>query len=279
MRLGFFSPLPPSRSGIADYSAELLRRFPPDFDVETFDSTPEGFDPGSFDLLLYQIGNNPFHAHAYRMALRHPGVVVLHEFNLHHLIADLTIKRGDWDAYMEEVAYDGGAGALEYARRVRALEVGPDYEGVPMMRRLLSASKGIVVHSRHMADKVREAGFQGPLATIPHGAWLSEANRMGYRQRLGIDEATPLIGIFGFLKPYKRIAESLRGAAPSSPRRTAGEDDSRRGAPSGVATRFPAAFPGIVRRRPCPGLHADGRLFRLSGRHGYRREPALPDCR
>jgi hypothetical protein len=27
---------------------------------------------------------------------------------------------------------------------------------------------------------------------------------------LGIDEATPLIGIFGFLKPYKRIAESLR---------------------------------------------------------------------
>jgi glycosyltransferase involved in cell wall biosynthesis len=26
----------------------------------------------------------------------------------------------------------------------------------------------------------------------------------------GLDEATPLIGIFGFLKPYKRIAESLR---------------------------------------------------------------------
>ncbi len=30
----------------------------------------------------------------------------------------------------------------------------------------------------------------------------------GYR--LGLDETTPLIGIFGFLKPYKRIAESLR---------------------------------------------------------------------
>ena len=28
--------------------------------------------------------------------------------------------------------------------------------------------------------------------------------------RLGLDEFQPLVGIFGFLKPYKRIAESLR---------------------------------------------------------------------
>ena len=33
---------------------------------------------------------------------------------------------------------------------------------------------------------------------------------MAYRARLGLDERAPLIGIFGFLKPYKRIAESLR---------------------------------------------------------------------
>jgi SAM-dependent methyltransferase len=33
---------------------------------------------------------------------------------------------------------------------------------------------------------------------------------MKYRARLGLDERAPLIGIFGFLKPYKRIAESLR---------------------------------------------------------------------
>jgi glycosyltransferase involved in cell wall biosynthesis len=33
---------------------------------------------------------------------------------------------------------------------------------------------------------------------------------MAWRDRLGLDETTPLIGAFGFLKPYKRIAESLR---------------------------------------------------------------------
>jgi SAM-dependent methyltransferase len=61
-----------------------------------------------------------------------------------------------------------------------------------------------------MADEMRAAGFRGPLAVIPHGAWIPEADRNGWRHRLGLDETTPLAGIFGFLKPYKRIAESLR---------------------------------------------------------------------
>ena len=57
---------------------------------------------------------------------------------------------------------------------------------------------------------MRAAGFTGPVAVIPHGAWIPEADRHAWRYKLGLDEITPLIGIFGFLKPYKRIAESLR---------------------------------------------------------------------
>ena len=39
---------------------------------------------------------------------------------------------------------------------------------------------------------------------------MLDGDRLEYRTRLSLSEATPLIGIFGFLKPYKRIAESLR---------------------------------------------------------------------
>ncbi len=140
----------------------------------------------------------------------HPGVVVVHEANLHHLIADITIKRGDWDAYMRAVEEAGSAQDLAYASRVRSLEVGPDYEGVPMLRQLLSRSKAAIVHSGCVETELRGAGFAGAVARIPHGAWIPEANRSDFRERLGLDETTPLIGIFGFLKPYKRIAESLR---------------------------------------------------------------------
>ncbi|MBI4873685.1 MAG: methyltransferase domain-containing protein [Acidobacteria bacterium] len=211
MRVALFSPLPPSRSGIADYSEALVAALRERAEVEAFTGRPAAFDPAAFDALLYQIGNNPHHAFAYEMALAFPGVVALHEANLHHLLAEITIKRGDWDAYLAEVAYDGGLEALAYAGRVRALEVGPDYEGVPMLRRLVERSRAFVVHSGAMEEELRRAGFRGPVAVIPHGAWLpDEAGRMGYRQRLGLDESTPLIGVFGFLKPYKRIAESLR---------------------------------------------------------------------
>jgi glycosyltransferase involved in cell wall biosynthesis/SAM-dependent methyltransferase len=209
-RVAFFSPLPPAKSGVADYSAALVPHLGREVDIEVFAERPRDFDAAQFDVALYQLGNNGWHEFAYEMALEQPGVVVLHEANLHHLIADLTIKRGDWDAYLREVEYDGGPKALEYASRVRALEVGPDYEGVPMLRRLLERSRAVIVHSRLMVSQLRVTGFKGPIAHIPHGAWISDVDRMGYRHRLGVDELTPLFGIFGFLKPYKRIAESLR---------------------------------------------------------------------
>jgi SAM-dependent methyltransferase len=111
---------------------------------------------------------------------------------------------------MRECEYAGGPAALAFAERVRKLEVGPDYEGVPMTRRILAASRGVVVHSRFMLEEMRTAGFAGPTAVIPHGAWIPQADRNGVRHKLGLDEATPLVGVFGYLKPYKRIAESLR---------------------------------------------------------------------
>ncbi len=160
--------------------------------------------------MLYQVGNNVHHDFCYEMALEHPGVVVVHEANLHHLIADITIKRDDWDAYMRAVEHEGGVEALAYARRVRDLEVGPDYEGLPMLRRLLASSKAAIVHSGCVETDLRAAGFAGAVARIPHGAWIPDASRSEFRHRLGLEEYIPLIGVFGFLKPYKRIAESLR---------------------------------------------------------------------
>ncbi|MDX2149155.1 MAG: glycosyltransferase [Bryobacteraceae bacterium] len=210
MRIALFSPLPPARSGIADYTAALLDPLRRLAEVQTFDGEQRGFDSSQYDALVYQLGNNEYHAAAYEAALRHPGIVVLHEANLHHLIAEMTIKRGDWDAYLREVEYNGGPAALAHGQRVRALEVGPDYEGLPMLRRVLEKSTGVIVHSRAVRDQVRAAGYQGPVGVIPHGAWVADGDRNGYRFRLGLDETTPLVGIFGFLKPYKRIAESLR---------------------------------------------------------------------
>ncbi len=208
MRVAFFSPLPPERSGIADYSAALLGPLRALAEIDVIASAEAGARPS--DIALYQIGNNRHHAFVYEAALRQPGVIVLHEANLHHLIADLTIRRADWDAYVTECEYSGGPEARAYAERVRRLETGPDYEGVTMLRRLLESALGVIVHSHYVEAKVRAAGYGGPVAVIPHGANAAVPARNEYRHKLGLDEIVPLVGIFGFLKPYKRIHECLR---------------------------------------------------------------------
>lgn len=205
-----FSPMPPSKSGIADYSEALAAELGKRTEFSIFDQFSTVADPAGSDVALYQIGNNAEHAFVYQAALRHPGVTVMHEANLHHLIADMTIKGGDWDAYLAECEYNGGAAALEFAQRVQALREGPDYDGLAMTRRLLEASRGLIVHSRFVAGQMRTQGYAGPIATIPHGAWIPRTDRNATRRMLGVEETTPLIGTFGYLKPYKRIAESLR---------------------------------------------------------------------
>ena len=226
MKLAVFTPLNPARCGIADYSEALLSPLARHVSIDVFidDYRPQGFSsgvqipirpcaeyrPDEFDATVYHIGNNPHHSYIYETAIRHPGIVVLHEINLHHLVADITIRRGDWDAYLREVEYNGGSQALEFAHRVKALEVGPDYEGVAMNRRLIENSRALIVHSRFMVNGVAGAGYDLPVKRIPHGAWIPEVNRNQRRTQLGVDETTPLIGIFGFLKPYKRITEALR---------------------------------------------------------------------
>src|SRR5476651_2689736 len=177
MRVAFFSPLPPARSGIADYSEALLQSLKPLLDLEVFSGGCQSFDPKPFDVALYHVGNNACHGFVYETALRHPGVVVMHESNLHHLMADLTIKRGDWDQYVRECEYNGGAAAREFAERVRKLEVGPDYEGVPMTRRLLESARGVVVHSRGMEALGPASGIQAPGGITATGPLNPEADR------------------------------------------------------------------------------------------------------
>jgi glycosyltransferase involved in cell wall biosynthesis/SAM-dependent methyltransferase len=213
MRLAYFSPLPPSRTGIADYSAALLQELTQLAQVDVFTDPPADFDPELYDECVYHMGNNAFHVNICDLALRHPGVIVLHEANLHHLHAERTIRRDRWDEYVAGVEEDSGPEALAYAERVRRLEVGPDYDGVPMLRQLLKASKAVIVHSDYVGAACRQYGFTGPIGRIWHGAWTDDASvqrRVETRSRLGLKPGTPLIGTFGFLKPYKRIAESLR---------------------------------------------------------------------
>ncbi|MBI4460203.1 MAG: glycosyltransferase [Acidobacteria bacterium] len=240
MRIAFFSSLNPKPSGISDYSEALLphiaaRAEHVDVFIEDYEpannSIPHNvrirhwreFEPdyraGGYDSVLYHMGNNPFHVYIYDLALRFPGTVVLHEFNLHYLLAEATIARKDWEGYFREVEYNAGAEALDRAWKARIGLQEPDYHGIAMNRRLLEASEGVIVHSNYMVRRLREAGCVLPVCRIPHGVEVPEIDSVQARQRLAelaqmpVGEYTTIFGMFGFLKPYKRVREALKGFA------------------------------------------------------------------
>jgi hypothetical protein len=65
VKVGYFSPLPPARTGVADYAATLLAALKRLGEVEP--------DARNADVNLYQMGNNQLHRDIYAKALAEPG--------------------------------------------------------------------------------------------------------------------------------------------------------------------------------------------------------------
>src|ERR1035438_2410495 len=232
MRLAYFSPLNPRRSGISDYSEALLPHLGRLAEVEVFleDYRPENHEieklfpvrdwhefeadhaAGRFDAVLYQMGNNPYHVYVRDLALRIPGVMVLHEYNMHYLAADATVLRNDWDTYMRELEREGGEDALAHARRAQRGEVTLEFDRFAMNRAMIEASQGLIVHSHYVEQQVRKDGHTLPIAVIPHGVAAPHVDGSIARQRLELD-GQPLFGAFGFLKHYKRINSIIQAFA------------------------------------------------------------------
>ena len=118
MKAGFFSPLPPERTGVADYAAALL--------AELRNHGPVEVAPTRCDAALYHLGNNPLHAGIYRRALAHPGVVVLHDAVLQHFLLG---QLGE-TAYVEEFVYNYGEWNRGLGRELWRGRAGSDRKSV-----------------------------------------------------------------------------------------------------------------------------------------------------
>jgi len=207
MRVAYYSPLPPSRSGVADYSALLLPELRKRIDVAVVGSGRFRLMPKA-DVSLYHIGNDP-EAHGWiaRALAARPGVVVLHEYVLHHLVAGLTLARGDARGYLDAMERGHGLAGRLLAYGVVDNRIPPLWEtrpeAFPLAGDVLAQATGLIVHSAFVEDHARAAGFDGPIWRIPHPAWPLP------RVTAAPVEGAPLIGCFGHLNESKRIPQLL----------------------------------------------------------------------
>ncbi|MCA1854370.1 glycosyltransferase [Massilia oculi] len=239
-RLAYVSPLPPARSGIADYSAELIPELAKYYEIElvvdqdqvqSSDRRLDGYPLRSPDWLrahadscervLYHVGNSHAHQHMFELLREVPGIVVLHDFYLSGVLDNLEreayLPNGFMKALYESHGYTG---LLAHRKEGR----NPAIWAFPVNKGVLDSADGVIVHadfSKALATRWYGEGAAEGWRTIPllrgrqDATALPEA-RAAARARLGLAEDDFLVTSFGMLGRTK-LNEELLDAFLASP--------------------------------------------------------------
>jgi glycosyltransferase involved in cell wall biosynthesis len=221
-RLAFVSPLPPERSGIANYSADLLPELARHYDIElvvaqegvalpaSLDALPrrsvDWFEQHGheFDRIVYQFGNSHFHTHMFGLLERHPGVVVLHDFFLSGVTSTGEGEHPLPNNYCRTLYLSHGYRALiEEKAEGRTASC----DAYPCNKAVLERATGVIVHSAHAVALARH--WYGPgqaqdwrvlplLRTVP-----AQVDKAAARRELDFGDDDFVLCSFGLLAPTK----------------------------------------------------------------------------
>jgi len=230
-RLAYLSPLPPARSGIADYSAALLPALARRAELTLYAPDPEAVSPSlgqtyavrpasayakerwEYDAALYQMGNSTHHEEVFEMARRYPGVVVLHDYSLHHFVAHRTAGRDDYAGYVREMGYSLGLDGVRQAWAIRHGEMAHSLTKVPLNDRLVDVSLGILVHSRYAQQMLQRGHPERPVFVVPQLHFVEAGSGRSRRRELPWPEEAIIFASFGQITAAKRVEDALRAFA------------------------------------------------------------------
>lgn len=237
-RLAWFSPLAPVKSGISQYNGELLPSFRDSYDIDAFvDGRPEQFaSPGShiqlfsahdfiwknlehpYDLVVYQLGNAPCHDYMWAYLVRYPGLVVLHDGQLHHARGRMLLQRlkPRRDDYRREFRFNHPDANPDLAELGAVGLLGSLTYLYPMLRSVVEGSRSVLVHNHWLAEQIRDAHPGATVDVVEMGV-PAHAPRSGARRQIrsrhGIPEDAAVLTAFGKVTPEKRLRETIRAMA------------------------------------------------------------------
>ncbi len=232
--LELWSPLPPLASGIADYVHEQLETLSREFDLTLVGEVVDDVDaelrrrykviaPLQSDgatLRVYHVGNSPVHGFIYREARRCPGVVVLHEWNLHELVLGFAVTSNNFDDYRRQMRREHGERGAIAAETIAAALGFRHWTCVfPLNAEILEGALGVVCLSASTAKKAAARIPGTPLLHLPHHALLqaNAATRANARTLLGFgpDERIVLAPGLGTVSKSLDVARAAIGSIHS----------------------------------------------------------------
>jgi len=224
MKVAMLTPIPPERTGVAHYASMLIPALRQHMDLEVIGSASRAARQALPPDVIYQLGNNPFHEFVYREAMVRPGIAVLHDVVLHHLIVEMTLSRGDAEGYVAALRENHGAMGEAWARG-RAGGVHSELGNFLMPASIVVAnrSRAVIVHNQYAAGVLRFHGVRTPIHVVPHPYEHIDAasRRDEIRARHFFAPEDRVIGFFGFLNSSKRpevVLEAFHAARARDPR-------------------------------------------------------------
>jgi len=253
MRLAFVSPLPPSPTGIADYTVDVVEALRGTHTIELFhdqakvaDGLPAPAFPmaelparaasSAFDAVVYQMGNALAHDFMYGWMERVPGAVVLHDLVLHHSFARRylestaslsyaadpsdPVKKIEADRAHEsflaaiEAVYPGQGERLKDAHFNTTGDLLPYV--FPLFEPALAKARAVGAHNAFMVEAIETA--RPDLACVRlampiERAPVAEGAEAAFRARHGLGDRDLVIGCFGLVTREKRIETVARAVA------------------------------------------------------------------
>lgn len=223
LRLAYVSPLPPERSGIADYSAELLPELARHYDIDLIAPQERVADPwilanctvrhpdwlrthaDRYDRVLYHFGNSEFHQHMFDLLDDVPGVVVLHDFFLSGAASHME-RTGFRPGFWSDSLY-GSHGYHAVRERFHAPDSADVVWRYPANLGVLRAALGMIVHSEH-ARRLARAWYPGDepdgWTVVPHlRVPETGPGRAQARRALALRDDDVVVCSFGLLGPTK----------------------------------------------------------------------------
>lgn len=234
LRVAWFSPMPPSPSGIAAYSAELLPRLRGrHLEIDVFAEQSDGGHAGvlpardfvwrhrrqPYELTVYHLGNARCHDYMWGYLFRYPGLVVLHDAQVHQARASSLLQR--WrprrDDYLAEFRANHPDAPPDLGLLFAEGLGGALYAHWPGIRLVLTHARLVAVHSAALAARLH-ATYDVAIADVPMGVAdprlsLSALTSADIRRTHGIPEQAIVIGAFGGITPEKRVPALLDALA------------------------------------------------------------------
>ncbi len=221
-RMAFFTPLPPEKSGIADYSALLLPVLARYYDIDVITDQEQIDAPWvqanfpirsvvwfkanhqRYERKLYQIGNSAFHMHMFDLLREFPGAITLHDFFLINVMGHMDSVNYGTPMLAQAVYRSHGYQALHFLKTAGYWACVKQY---PANKTVLDYARGVIVHSRfskQLGQQWYGADYSQHWAVIPMLRTASTQMRQAVaRQKLGLDSDAIVICSFGMLAPTK----------------------------------------------------------------------------